>query len=293
MDQIRLRAATAAEDLLCEADGSEFVVCTAILARHGPAVAVLVPCGVRETITEIGDGFWNLRGSLRIFGLLQIGTHTSLVRLDDGRFVLLDAYTLPPDLLDEVRGLTDGGRAIAAILNLHPFHTLHVERVHAQFPEARLYGSSRHVERAPNLKWQSLRVDDSNLEGSFPGLEFSVPQGVDFISDDHNVHFSSVLAFHRRSNTLHVDDTLNFTHLPFIGGVGFHPTLSRALSRTPGAAERFSTWATQLAERWSDTTTLCAAHSAVLTGISDFPGLIRDALARVQKTLRKHEQKFG
>ena len=32
--------------------------------------------------------------------------------------------------------------------------------------------------------------------------------GVDFISDREVIHFSSVLALHRNSNTLHVDDTL-------------------------------------------------------------------------------------
>jgi len=248
---------------------------------------------VKERIVEIADGFWNIRGSFRVGGVLQIGTHASLVRLEDGRFVLLDSYTLPDDVLGVVRDLTSGGKDIDDILNLHHFHTIHVAPAHRQFPKARLFGSERHVRKASALKWQEMRVDDPGLEAEFPGLEFSVPDGVDFISDNPKVHFSSVLAYHRASKTLHVDDTLNYIKAPVIGGLAFHLTLANALEKRAGAGKDFASWAGTMAERWSDAQTICAAHSAVLTDISDFQAAIRVALGKVQKILNKHDRAHG
>jgi hypothetical protein len=248
---------------------------------------------LREQIIEIADGFWNIRGSFKLGGLIELGTQASLVRLEDGRFVLLDSYTLPDDVLGRVRELTDGGRDVDAIINVHPFHTLHVAPAHRQFPGARLFGSERHVRKASALKWQALRVDDPRMAEEFPGLEFSVPRGVDFISDDPSVHFSSVLVYHPASRTLHVDDTLNYTTLPLVGGVGFHPTLSKALERRAGAAEDFAAWAGEIGERWKDTENVCAAHSRALTGVTDFQGRVQAALGKVQRPLRAHERAHG
>lgn len=46
-----------------------------------------------EEIIAVGNGFWNIRGDLRIAGVLNIGTQCSLVKLGEGRFVFLDSYT--------------------------------------------------------------------------------------------------------------------------------------------------------------------------------------------------------
>jgi hypothetical protein len=46
---------------------------------------------------------------------------------------------------------------------------------------------------------QALRTEDPELHAQFAeDFEFSVPRGVDFISANENVHFSSVLVLHRR-----------------------------------------------------------------------------------------------
>ena len=42
-----------------------------------------------ERLIDLGNGFWNIRGDLRLFGLLNVGTQASLVRLRSGRFVAL------------------------------------------------------------------------------------------------------------------------------------------------------------------------------------------------------------
>ena len=42
-------------------------------------------------LVEVGAGHWNMRGSLSVAGgLLDIGCHTSLLRLKNGKFLVLD-----------------------------------------------------------------------------------------------------------------------------------------------------------------------------------------------------------
>ena len=258
-----------------------------------------------DQLIEVGEGFWNIRGSFRIAGVLDIGTQCSLVRLANGRFILLDAYTLSGQVKREVDELTDGGADIEAILNLHPFHTVHVEWAHRAFPGARLYGTRRHQQRLADLPWEPERTEGKALQKKYAGdLEFSVPRGVDFISADENVHFSSVLACHPASGTLHVDDTLMYLRLPGIvralglgDSVSFHPTLARALLPRAGAAAEFRDWAVGVFKRWAQAENLCAAHTGALLAAQNQGAPLQDrlheALDKVASTLDKHQQKYG
>jgi hypothetical protein len=204
--------------------------------------------------------------------------------------------------LDEITG---GGSDVEAILNVHPFHTVHVARMHELYPQARLYGTARHHARFPALPWQPERTEDPALHAAFAtDFEFSVPRGVDFISADENVHCSSVLVLHRASRTIHVDDTLTYLRLPLplriLGWQDlmiFHPTLKKALQQRPGAAQEFRDWAKDLAERWKDAQNLCAAHLDILQ-LGERPSAsmqqrILAALGKVEKTLHAHQARFG
>tara|TARA_R110002110_G_scaffold413729_1_gene641627 strand:- start:117309 stop:118088 length:780 start_codon:yes stop_codon:yes gene_type:complete len=257
-----------------------------------------------EEILQITDGFWNIRGDLKIAGILNIGTQASLVRRNNGQFVLLDAYTLQGDVKDRVDALTGNGADIDAIINLHPFHTLHVQRAHRQYPSAKLYGTQRHIERFPDLPWQPELTESAACAELFADdFQFSIPEGVDFISSNEHLHFSSVLAYHSASKTIHADDTLMYLQLPGLLGklkkpeVQFHLTLAKTLEKRAGAAADFRAWATQLASQWRDAENLCAAHSAVLlaadTQSASLEQRILSALEDVEKTLHKHEMKFG
>lgn len=123
--------------------------------------------------------------------------------------------------------------------------------------------SSRRLEPHPNPRERPLKahfgsekatepLEHSRFSSSHPP---SVPRGVDFVSSDEKVHFSSVLVFHRGSRTIHVDDTLVFVRPPrFIrpwlpGVLRFHPMLAWALERRPGAAADFRAWAFRCRER--------------------------------------------
>ena len=192
-----------------------------------------------------------------------------------------------------------------AIINLHPFHTLHCEWAHKAFPGAKLYGSKRHVSRFPDLPWENELADSAEMFAIFQDdLKFSVPKGVDFISANENVHFSSVLAFHMESQTCHVDDTFLFVPTPKVaealglkeGVVGLHPTLPLALEPRAGASEEFRTWMKDLVSSW-EIKNLAAAHSGLLldkdnTGNS-MTVRLNDALWAAEPILVAHDAIYG
>lgn len=258
-----------------------------------------------DSIVQVADNFWNIRGSFRIGGVVDIGTHASLVRLASGNFLLLDSCALSEALCREINAIVGHKGEIEAIVNLHPFHTVHVKRMHELFPKARLHGTQRHLDRFPELPWEEVRSEDEELhEWYSDDLDFTIPRGVDFISANDNVHFSSVLAYHRASRTVHVDDTLMYIVLPrllrLVGlrdRVGFHPTLALALEKREGAATEFREWAAQLIEEWGDAENLCAAHSGTLLAESNRGGPIIDRLrkarSRCEVILRAHELRYG
>ncbi len=257
-----------------------------------------------EQILKLADDFWNIRGTFKLGGIVNIGTHSSLVRRGNGKFVLLDAYTLSGSIKQQIDAATHDGADIEAIINLHPFHTVHVNNAHQQYPNARLYGTRRHIDKFPDLPWQPELTESAQFAALYADdFEFSVPAGVDFISSNEHLHFASVLAYHRVSKTIHSDDTLMYLPLPGPLGklvkpqVSFHMTLSKTLEKRPGAAQEFRRWAQQLAEQWNHAKYLCAAHSATVTGTADSAQSIADqilaALAKVEKVLTRHEEKYG
>lgn len=257
-----------------------------------------------EKIIHVAENFWNIRGSFRIGGVVDIGTQASLVQLSSGSFLLLDSYSISETLRKEIDAIVGDGE-IEAILNLHPFHTVHVQRMHELFPDARLHGTQRHLDLFPELPWEEVRSEDQELHDWYTDeLDFTIPRGVDFISANENIHFASVLAYHRASGTIHVDDTLMYLRLPrllsLVGlseRVSFHPTLAMALEKREGAAAEFREWTTELSDAWGEAENLCAAHSGNLLAESNRGASIgermRKAASRCELILGKHERRYG
>ena len=260
-----------------------------------------MPSHVPANVIEVADGFWNIRGSHKL-GPIELGTQCSLLRRGDG-FVLLDACAFDDATRRWLLETTRGGEAVEAILNLHPFHTLHVAAAHALFPNARLYGTARHAEVCPGLPWQPQRTEEVACHQLFADdFAFMVPRGVELVSRDPKLHFSSVLAFHTPTRTLHVDDTLIYMKLPWLLRpfgrelFRFHPALGKMLERRPGAAAELRAWIAELVERARGVDNLCAAHSTVLLA-RDNDGAsiatrIERAAERVEGVLRKHERAY-
>ena len=251
---------------------------------------------------KLAATFWNLRGVQRVAGVLDIGTHMSVVQRADSRFVVVDGCGPEGADREALLALTGNGQQVDAVVHVHPFHTLHVEDTHRLFPSATLYGTTRHRRLAPSLPWAGAPVeewgDDHPLADVF---DLSVPDGVDFHCPDERVHVASVLVRHRDSGIVHVDDTFNVMQAPGVLGrvlpqssLRMHPMLPRALLPEPGAADDYAAWARGLARRWADTPIVCAAHSGVRR-LPDggFPREVEAALARVERTLERHRARYG
>ena len=185
-------------------------------------------------------------------------------------------------------------------MNLHPFHTVHVEAMQKAFPNAKHYGTQRHLDKFPHLNWQKERCESPEFQTLFADdFSFTVPRGVDFISKNPNLHFSSVLALHINSQTIHVDDTLMYTVLPKPIGdsVSFHLTLAKTLEKRAGAVSDFRDWAGELIREWGHAENLCAAHTHPLLAAKNEGDSVairmEQALQKVEKKLAKHEKKYG
>lgn len=255
-----------------------------------------------NTIKHLAENFWNVRGDFKIAHVINIGTHMSLVRKPDGRFVLIDAYE--PDERDRtaLMVLTDNGSLIDAVLNVHPFHTVHCKFVHEMLPHARLIGTRRHHEQTPQLDWDPARIEDVATQQQFSDLfDFSIPAGLDFVPEDESIHASSVLVRHRQSGIVHVDDTLMYLTPPSLvklvvpePKLRFHPKLADALQKRAGAADEFVRWANDLARDWADTRVVCAAHNGI-AHLTDqtFGQAIEDALEQASDILQNHRNAFS
>lgn len=244
-----------------------------------------------DKIYDLGAGFWNIRGSFRLGGVIDIGTQCSLVRLSSGRFIFLDSYSLTGDVRDQVMALTDGGNDVEAVLNVHPFHTAHCAQMAKDFPQARFYGSRRHHDQVAEVAWAGDLVESDSVTERYPELQFSLPKGIYYISPNEMIHSGSLLAYHPASQSLHVDDT--FVTLPaklrnskilkvkplkaLLPELALHPTTKQALTDEPNAGKHYCDWATQLAHQWRDTRNVCAAHS----------GLVNFEAGEFEKTLLK------
>lgn len=261
----------------------------------------MTTAGLPRAVRDLGAGFYNIRGSFELLGI-DLGTQCSLVRRPSGRFLLLDACGLDDETARWLDRTTEGGASLEAVLHLHPFHTLSVREMHERYPRAKLHGTRRHHDRARDLPWEPLTTDDPELHATFADtLTFDVPRGVVLISDDEKVHFSSVLAIHAASKTLHVDDTLVYVRLPKLlrwlkeDTLRFHPTLSRALEDRPGAAADFRAWARALIAKLEGVDNICAAHSAVLHGGQRGgrapAARVARALAKAEPALTSHERR--
>lgn len=250
---------------------------------------------------QLAEDFWNFRGSFKIARLIDVGTQMSLIRKRDGRFILLDSYSVTGADRDDLMKLTRNGTAIDTIINVHPFHTLHCRSAHELAPHARLIGTRRHREEAPELPWDASVIEDIGTQGQFEELDFAVPDGLDLVTADDSVHASSVLVRHIETGIVHVDDTLMVLAAPGPlkslfpqSRLRFHPMLGKALRTRPHAADEFAAWARSIAEMWAGTPIVCAAHSAVRhLDAAGWRQEILRALSDVTKTLDQHRARHG
>jgi hypothetical protein len=76
-----------------------------------------------SSMLKVAESFVNIRGSFKV-GPIDIGTHCSLVKQKNGKWLMLDSVKMEPDVKLQVDQLTNDGKDIESIINLHPFHTV-------------------------------------------------------------------------------------------------------------------------------------------------------------------------
>lgn len=223
-----------------------------------------------DKIYDLGAGFWNIQGSFHLGpgSIINVGTQCSLVQLESGRFIFLDSYTLIDEVREQVMALTNNGQDVEAVLNVHPFHTVHCAQMAKDFPQATFYGSARHPKQVPEVQWADELVESDVVTQRYPELEFSLPQGIYYISPNEKIHAGSLLVRHLASQSLHVDDTFMCPPSKLLKAVlpelMLHPTTKKALKDEPNAGKEYCVWATELAHQWRDTRNFCAAHSGLV-----------------------------
>lgn len=245
-----------------------------------------------DKIYNLGAGFWNIRGSFRLGGILDVGTQCSLVQLKSGRFIFLDSYTLTDDIREQVMALTNNGQDVEAVLNVHPFHTVHCAQMAKDFPQAIFYGSGRHAKQVPEVQWAAELVESDAVAQLYPELEFSLPKGIYYIAPNEKVHAGSLLVRHPASQSVHIDDT--FMNPPskilkaILPELMLHPTTKQALKDEPNAGQQYCNWATDIAHQWRDTHNFCAAHSGLVKfEVGGFEKALLTAINKARPKLEK------
>ncbi len=103
---------------------------------------------------EIGPGFYNLRASFTFAcGLIDIGTHMSLAKLNSGRYLVIDTCDVSPAAKAAIDRITNNGDLIEAVVATHPFHTMYFPSFYNLYPNVKYYGTPRHIRNQPSIPW--------------------------------------------------------------------------------------------------------------------------------------------
>jgi len=252
---------------------------------------------------NVGNGFWNIRGSYKILGLLEFGTHMSIAQLPSGKFLIIDAIPITEQIKSEIDELTDKGAKIEAVLTTHPFHTLAISSLHEAYPNPPYYGCPRHLRKFPGILWAG-DLNDCKVRNLWePDVEIRIPAGAEFVNPqpEKSNHFSCAFVFHRQSRTIHIDDTIIYNHQPgFLlklagfkaGTMMLHPSIKGpGLLSTPEAPFQFRDWMLNILHDW-DFDTICTAHMGNKVGgaKNQLMELIKNAEPLFQKLTEKRKK---
>jgi hypothetical protein len=227
------------------------------------------------SLLSTGPKFWNIRSSLLYgFGLVDIGTHMSIIQLNSGRFLVLDTIPLSPSTKADIDTLTNNGSLIEAVVATHPYHSLYFESFYQMYPSPKYYGTARHLRNITGVKWTGDITRDDNMKLWIDdGVEMRIPAGADFNNPVEDNHFAGIFVYHRPSRTIHLDDTLSyFNEVGFVmkmfgskpKRLNFHPQIAKALC-TKEAPLQFKSWLEDIVRDW-DFDHIVTAHNGIIMG---------------------------
>ncbi|CAF4534409.1 unnamed protein product [Rotaria sp. Silwood1] len=258
----------------------------------------------KNELYSIGPNFWNIRGRFKILKLFDIGTQMSIIRLRNGKFIILDTVEMNDHLRQQIDHLTNYGKNIKAVIGTHPFHTVSFPAFYQAYPNAAYYGTPRHLRRLTEIPWRGDLTDCNVRKKWEPEVEMRIPAGAEFVNPqpESSNHFISVFVYHRASRTLHVDDTIMYTEKPgFLlklfgynnGVMAFHPSIkSSGLYPTSYAPYLFRDWMRKMLHDWHFEN-ICCAHLDLKMGeaYADVTTLLNNAEPLFAKISEKNRRK--
>jgi len=249
----------------------------------------------------VGNNFFNVRASFKFKNIVDIGTHMSFIRLQSGKYLVVDTVPLDDHLKEEIDNMTENGNLMEAVIATHPFHTLAFPAFYEAYPDVPYYGTPRHIKNQDDIPWVGSIKD--NLEKWRPEVHMRIPEGSEFdnpLPEDSN-HFSAVWVYHPRSKTMHVDDTIMYyknvsgvtgliTKIVGVSGsIGFHPSLKGVgLHPTSEAPYQFKEFCEKVLSDW-EFENICTAHLG--NKIGGAHALLTAALEEAQPTFDKISEK--
>lgn len=204
-------------------------------------------------------------------GLLDVGTHMSIIQLPNNKFLVVDTIEISPDLKAEIDQLTNNGDDIEAVVATHPFHTLWFPKFYELYPKPAYFGTPRHLRVQKGIPWKGHVGDTRVREQWAPEVQMRIPAGGEFENPlpESTNHFSSCWLYHAPTKTVHVDDTIMLICKPGfllrLGGLSdgqmrFHPSMTGpGLYPHTGAPNEFRDWVLQTCKDWQFDN-FCAAH---------------------------------
>ena len=133
----------------------------------------------KNELYSIGPDFWHVRGRFIFLKVIDTGTQMSIIRLPNGKFVVIDTVEMDDHLRDQINRLTNNGEDIEAVLGTHAFHTLSFPAFYRQYPKAAYYGTPRHVHLLTEIPWKGDLSDCQVRKRWEPTIEMRIPAGLD------------------------------------------------------------------------------------------------------------------
>ncbi|KAJ3225170.1 hypothetical protein HK099_007253 [Clydaea vesicula] len=221
----------------------------------------------------------------------------SIIKKENGKFICVDTVNLNPELKAEIDSLTSNGSLIEAVIATHPYHTLAFPDFYLNYPNAKYFGTPRHLKIFDNtvIPWDSELLCENSLRQFEPDLYLRIPDGAEFVNPlpPTTNHFSNIFVFHAKSKTLHNNDTIMVFENPgFLlsffakhGDVKFHRSITGpGLYPTKEAPFQFKNWLEKLILDW-DFDNICSAHNGNLIGGAKVA--LKNTLEKFTPTLQK------
>jgi hypothetical protein len=157
-----------------------------------------------NSLQHLAPDLWIANQPLRFMGL-SVGTRMTVIRLGEGRLVVISPIALTPELTTQLNSLGSVAYQIAP----NRYHHLFAQAFQQQYPQAEFWGAIGLQEKRPDLKIDHVITAESGEIGTeilyrqFHGLNVPSLAFSNFGKPDP---FNEVVFLHKPSRTLIVTD---------------------------------------------------------------------------------------